>query len=166
MQRVNVHGPDDVRTASALTGLARLYEDQERYAEAAPLLEQALALHEAAYGSEHPLVIYDLARLSALHLSQGSYAEAEPFYMRALALDESSPVGDQPRMGVVIGQLAQTLTAQEHPEEADALYRWGITMAMDRLGPDSESALFLKQEYAAYLTGRRGQDAADPSGGG
>jgi spermidine synthase len=72
--------PDDVR---ALAGLARLHTGKGRYAEAEPLLRQALAIREKALGPEHPDVAQSLDDLAELYASQGRHSEAEPLLKRS-----------------------------------------------------------------------------------
>ncbi len=72
--------PDDVR---AMTDLARLHAGKGRYAEAEPLLRQALAIREKALGPEHPEVAQSLTDLAHLYESQGRHSEAEPLFKRS-----------------------------------------------------------------------------------
>ena len=47
-------GPDHPDTATSLNDLAELYNSQEKYAGAEPLLQRALAIREKVLGPRHP----------------------------------------------------------------------------------------------------------------
>jgi tetratricopeptide (TPR) repeat protein len=56
-----------------LNNLAKLYHSQGRYAEAEPLLIQALELRKRLLGENHPHVAISLNDLAELYRSQGRY---------------------------------------------------------------------------------------------
>ena len=56
-----------------LNNLAKLYQSQGRYAEAEPLLIQALELRKRLLGENHPHVAISLNDLAELYRSQGRY---------------------------------------------------------------------------------------------
>ena len=62
-------GRDHPEVATALNGLALLYFDQGRYADAEPLYQRALAIREKALGRDHPDVAGSLNSLAELYLS-------------------------------------------------------------------------------------------------
>jgi tetratricopeptide (TPR) repeat protein len=59
-------GPDHPDVANSLNNLARLYQDQHRYADAEPLHKRALAITEKTLGPKHPDVATALKRLARL----------------------------------------------------------------------------------------------------
>ncbi len=73
----------------SLYSLALIHRGQRHYREAEPLLERALAIHEASLGgAEHPAAAVILDVLAGIYRDQGKYDEAEPLYKRALAIRE------------------------------------------------------------------------------
>src|SRR5512144_2344679 len=58
------YGEDNPEYATALTWLGSLYESQERFTEAEPLLKGALSIREKALGPDHPLVATSLGNLA------------------------------------------------------------------------------------------------------
>ena len=76
--------------ARCLSNLAEIYRYQERYAEAAALHKQALAISEKALGPGHPDIAYSLNDLALTYRDQGSYKEAEPLLIRALSIRENA----------------------------------------------------------------------------
>ncbi len=79
-------GENDPEYATAITWLAWAYQNQQRYADAEPLLKQALAIRETAFGPNHPLVATSLNNLIALYQNQGREAEIEPLFARVQAI--------------------------------------------------------------------------------
>lgn len=65
---------------------ARPYYRKGKYAEAKPLLRQALSIREKSLGSEHPAVARSLNGLAVIYFLQGGYVEAEPLVKRAKAI--------------------------------------------------------------------------------
>jgi tetratricopeptide (TPR) repeat protein len=66
-----------LNVAIILNNLALLYQDQGRYAEAAPLFRRSLAIVEKALGPEHPKTAGALRNLAELYRVQGRNVDAE-----------------------------------------------------------------------------------------
>lgn len=62
--------------------------DQNKYKEAAYLLNDALAIRENTLGKDHPAVAATLNNLAVLYGKRGKYKEAEPLCKRALDIRE------------------------------------------------------------------------------
>jgi tetratricopeptide (TPR) repeat protein len=69
--------------------------DQNKYKEAANLLNEALQIREKTLGDSHPAVAATLNNLAVLYGKRGKYKEAEPLCKRALQIRE--------KVGAVIG---------------------------------------------------------------
>ncbi len=92
--------------ATSLNNLAGLYDNQGRYSEAEPLLQEALAMSKRVLGDEHPDVATSLNNLALLYDNQGRYSEAEPLYQEALA-------------------MRKRVLGDEHPDVATSLFNLG-----------------------------------------
>ena len=66
--------------------LALVYRDQNKYKEAANLLNDALAIREKTLGENHPAVAATLNNLAVLYGKRGKYKDAEPLCKRALEI--------------------------------------------------------------------------------
>lgn len=66
--------------------------DQNKYKEAAHLLNDALAIREKTLGKDHPAVAATLNNLAVLYGKRGKYKEAEPLCKRALEIREKVTV--------------------------------------------------------------------------
>ncbi len=64
------------------------FRDQNKYKEAANLLNEALQIREKTLGEGHPAVAATLNNLAVLYGKRGKYKEAEPLCKRALEIRE------------------------------------------------------------------------------
>ena len=79
-------GNDHPDVATMLNILALVYRDQNKYKEAANLLNDALAIREKTLGENHPAVAATLNNLAVLYGKRGKYKDAEPLCKRALEI--------------------------------------------------------------------------------
>ena len=89
------------RVAQNLNSLALSYRDQDKYAEAQPLYEQALAIRERVLSPDHPDVATSLNNLALLYSAQGKYDEALPLYQRAVNIAQTALGADHPTARLV-----------------------------------------------------------------
>ena len=82
-------GPADTQAENALRGLADLYEQQLRHAEAEACYRQALEISIKAHGRMHGKTCVWLNNLASVCKLQGHYAEAERLYREALEISET-----------------------------------------------------------------------------
>jgi len=68
--------------ATILNNLARLYHDQERFADAEPLYKRSLAIVEKTLGSKNLKASTRVRNLADLYHAQGRDEEARPLYQR------------------------------------------------------------------------------------
>ena len=106
------------------------------YAEAEPLMRQALAIDEAGYGPDHPDVARDLNNLAMLLQATNRLADAEPLMTRALAIDEAGYGPDHPRVARDLNNLAQLLQDTDRLEEAEPLMTRALAIDEASYGPN------------------------------
>ncbi len=82
---INKYSPDHFYKARVLEDLAELYLLQGRYAEADPLISQALSMKEKVYGAEHRFLVSSLFIKASIEREKGNHATSEKFIQRALA---------------------------------------------------------------------------------
>ena len=107
--------------AYPLNGLANLYTEQGKHAEAEPLYQRALRIWEQALGPDHPQVASPLNGLANLYKEQGKYAEAEPLYQRALRIREQALDTKHPLTREVVRNFAILLRKMGREFEATKL---------------------------------------------
>jgi len=113
---------DDPRRATTLDNLADVLRAQERRAEAETLYRQALDLHIARLGPQHPRVAAALENLAAFYVEEGSYAAAEPHLLRAGEILEEVRGGDDPDVATIALGLARVYHAQGLASDAERAY--------------------------------------------
>ena len=74
--------------ATSLVNLATILGSQEKYAEAKPLAERALAIQVKTLRSDHPYIAHTFATLAEIHKALGDDAKAADFAKRAAAIRE------------------------------------------------------------------------------
>ncbi len=153
------YGPDHPATATMLTTLAKIYHAQDKYAEAEPLFERALAIREVS--GSYPGLARTLNNMAQLYFKQGRYAEAEPLIKRSLAIREKALGSEN---NYVAGGLNNLAAAYEHQGKyaaAEPLYRRSLAMYEKILGPEDSHLPTVLDNYARLLrkTGR-GTEAA------
>lgn len=124
--------------ANSLLGLAAVYNNQGRPAEAEPVLRRALAIQGKALGADHPRIALGLRNLAALELNLRRPAEAETFARRSLAILEAIlPAGD-PSLARGLEVLAGALSDQGRGAEAEPLLRRAQEIREGTLGPAAD----------------------------
>ena len=142
--------PRDPARAPTLWGLGELYLAQGRYAEAEPVLTEALTLEEQS--GDHPSLANGLNALASAHLARGSYRTAAALLDRARSLLKES--GESARPAIVNqGRLARL---EGRYADAEALFRGASKLSQT----DAEKAAAL-DELAATLQARADYPAAE-----
>ena len=99
--------------AYPLHGLANLYREQGKYAQAEPLYQRALRIWEQQLGPEHPEtaeIIHDLARFRE---AQDNCEETSVWYTRALAVREQTLGAQHPKTTETRTRFVALLHAME-----------------------------------------------------
>ena len=110
-----------------------LYQ-QGRYAEAKPLFQRALQIHEQRLGDNHPAVAISLNNLAELYRTQGNYAEAESLYQRALQIRVQHLGNIHPDVAQSFNNLALLYRIQGNYAEAKPLYQRALQIDEQTLG--------------------------------
>jgi tetratricopeptide (TPR) repeat protein len=86
VERSETAGTAPTLLAANLRNLALFYYTRQRYAEARPLHERALAVRERALGATHPDVVQSLDDLALLDVAEGKLESAATRYREALRI--------------------------------------------------------------------------------
>lgn len=135
---------DDPRAERALVmnlnDLAVAYLRQQQYAEAEPLLREALSRGEKLYGEGHPALVPSVSNLAGSLRQQGRPEEALPYYLRAREQIHAVHGADHP-MGISADfNLGNGLLDLGRVDEALALHRDVLERAL-RLFPEDRFRL-------------------------
>lgn len=123
-------------TTRLMNDLGLLHFNKAAYGEAEPLLRRALAIDEAAFGTNHPGVTRDLSNLALLLQTTNRLVEAEPLLRRALAIDEAACGPEDPDVAVSLNNLALLLQDTNRLAEAEPLIRHALAIDEAAYGPD------------------------------
>jgi CHAT domain-containing protein/Tfp pilus assembly protein PilF len=121
-----------------------------QYNKAEPILLQALATRERAFGSNHPNVSYALYNIGWLYRSEGRYAEAEPLIRRALFIQEKSLGPESKVLATTLNELGYVLLAQGRYAEAEPLFRRALSI-QERHFDQNDPALAITFTNIGYL---------------
>jgi tetratricopeptide (TPR) repeat protein len=116
-----LHGQPLLR-ARLLDTLGGIHTSLGLFAEARPLLAEALAIRERLRGPEHPEVAETLVRLGALARLSGQ-GDAVPLFRRALAIREARLGTESPEVAEVLNDLGTAFAAGGRFDEAEATLR-------------------------------------------
>ncbi|UYV77507.1 KLC4 [Cordylochernes scorpioides] len=139
--------------------------DQNKYKEAANLLNDALAIREKTLGENHPAVAATLNNLAVLYGKRGKYKEAEPLCKRALEIREKQQQSNtrrecvyqvlsknHPDVAKQLNNLALLCQNQGKYEEVECYYQRALEIYERTLGPDDPNVAKTKNNLAsAYL---------------
>ncbi|SFN73117.1 Tetratricopeptide repeat-containing protein [Formivibrio citricus] len=126
-------------------------EQAGKYAAAAEVLREQLAIRERFLAPEHPSTATSINNLAALYRAMGQYAQALPLYQRALVIAEKSQGPDHPRTATSLNNLALLYDNMGQYAQALPLYQRALAIAEKTLGPDhSNTGTYLNNLAELY----------------
>jgi tetratricopeptide (TPR) repeat protein len=149
-------------TSRLMNQLGLLLKSKAAYAEAEPLLRRALAIFEAAFGPDHPIVATVLNNLARLLQATNRLAEAEPLLRRALAITEAAYGPEHPTVAIRLNNLAGLLQATNRLEEAEPLLRRALAIFEAAYGPDHPNVATALNNLAQLLQATNRLAEAEP----
>ena len=101
-----------------------------------PAFEQAIALHEHAYGADHLETGHRVSELAAIHRARGNHAEAQRHLRRALKIHETHCGADSHEVTEDLGNLASSLEESGDLDGAAAQYERALRLRERVVGGD------------------------------
>ena len=120
--------PASKLVARAANDLGLLLKDTNRAAEAETLFRQALAIHEATSGKQHPEVTPYLNNLALLLQDTNRFKEAEQLIRRAIAIDDAAYGSMHPQLAIELNTLACLLLDTNRIGEAEPMFRRALAI--------------------------------------
>lgn len=154
------HEPETAATVRATLGVT--FRDLARYAEAQPLLEQALATRRRLLGSAHPAVAESLIDLGELLSQTTELKRAEGLFREAVAIERSRFGADGLKTAEALGGLGSVLRKQGDYAQAETVYREALGIRQRRLPPDDAKVAQSLRMLGAVLHDRGDYKAAEP----
>ena len=124
---------DPLDEARILNRLGESHNILGGYAEAEPLLVEALAIRRKLLPVRHPDTATSLNNLAALYYNRGRYAEAEPLYVEALAIYRETLPAGHPDIASSLNNLAGFYNNQGRHAEAEPLYNEALAIYREAL---------------------------------
>jgi tetratricopeptide (TPR) repeat protein/predicted Ser/Thr protein kinase len=122
--------------ARLLALVGTLYDRHGHYAQAKPLLEEALAVQRARLGERAPDVANNTYNLAWLRQKMGDYEEAERLMRQALALQEALYGRPDERVATCLNDLGSIRLEQGDAQEAEQFYREALAMRRTLFGDE------------------------------
>ena len=154
--------PDQKLLSLVLNQLAVLFIDLARYAEAEPLMRQALEIDGKALGPAKPLVAVRLNNLAQLFQETNRYEEAELLMRRALEIAEKALGPAHPSVATDLNNLAQLFQDTNRLKEAEPLMRRALEIDEKALGPAHPSVATDLNNLAVLLKETNRLEEAEP----
>ena len=147
----NLDGLDDLGTEIELSGImAKFFERQGAYEDAARLAERALDAARRLHGEVHPEVARRLSNLAYMHGKNRDYQQAEASYRETLALREELRQGAVQLLKTRSG-LASALTGQARYAEAETILREVLAERLRLYGKDDLDVARSRRSLGACL---------------
>lgn len=146
---------DMARQAEKLTS-------EGKYADAAAIWKQLIAIAEKSHGTDHPVVAFALTNLVTLLTNLGKYSAAEPFARRALVAYEKSMGPNHPDVTHALNNLALLLHKQGQYAEAEPFYRRSIAIREKVLEKDHPDVALSLSNLASLLSDQGRYAVAEP----
>ena len=127
---------DLLAQSGALSEQALVLYKQGRYADAEPLLKQALAIQKAALGPDDPDIAPVMNNLAGIYRELGRYADAEALYRQALEIREKLLGRNDSALASSLNNLAAVLSNQGRYSDAEPLFRRAISLKEKASGQD------------------------------
>ena len=152
---------DDALHARTLSDLGVAYLVQEKYAEAAPLLREAIELDEHGAVPVDPSThAQTLANLAQATRALGDLDEADALYARAQAVFEAEHPDGSPQIAIVLNNRANLARLRAQPEQALELQRRAVDMHRASFSGDHVMVLVPTTNLARqYVDLGRGEEA-------
>jgi tetratricopeptide (TPR) repeat protein len=116
-------GANSLETARSLAQLANLLLRAQRFDEALPLIEQAIAIDQDRLGETHPLIADDFADLGLIYAGLGRDDAAGDALSFAIDLLERGSSEESTRLGYAELEIAPILRRLGETEDADAAFK-------------------------------------------
>jgi tetratricopeptide (TPR) repeat protein len=143
--------PNDPVLAGSLNNLGNFYIGRNRFADAIPPLNRALAIFSAAFGDNNNQTATAINNLAKASMAEGKYDEAERLYLRGLAATEALLGPGHYGVAYSLDYLAQVKYAQRRYVEAERFLTKGMAVAEKALGPESPLLVTLMDHMISVL---------------
>jgi tetratricopeptide (TPR) repeat protein len=129
------YGPEHPDSAMMMAAVGQSLVYQGKLDEAAPLLQQALAIQERILPKTHPQIAQVLNQLAVLELKREHYADAEKDFTRMLEINRSVYGDRHYVVGVALLNLGKVYAEEKDNARAERSYRDALSRFTEKLPP-------------------------------
>lgn len=147
--REQTYGPDSLSAADGIERLARLWQDQRRFDEAATLFERRLALLQAQLDADDPRIGATLNILGQLSRDRNHYVDAERYLLAEINLRET--IGQRIEAARTLETLGNLNLTRQLPERAAANFSRVIELWQDFAGGQAPEVVRNRARLAQAL---------------
>ncbi len=161
-QRIHVELADQPAVqAQLMQTMGNVYRELGLFAQAQPLLEEAVANRRRLLGADDPELLDGELALGRLAQQQGRFAVAESLYRSSLAATERTPAHNALRQAVSLNGLGGMYVTRGRFAEAESLLKRAVQLRVTSRAPDdADYARLLRNLGSAYLAQGRFAEAA------
>lgn len=141
-------GRNHPSVARALAGLAAVYQEENEYGKARPLLERAIRCFEAAGATEKDGMAGALNNLGMLYWQQNEQAQALQTLERSARMYDDNALSLDPQRAVLHSNLAGFYQQQKNYSQAEPHYRLALQLRQAALGPGHPGLINLLARFA------------------
>jgi tetratricopeptide (TPR) repeat protein len=149
------------RLAHGLIQLGDLLNERGRYHKAEPLLLEAVAVLERAFGPDDIDVATVLNSLADCYKSLARFSEAGPLYQRALLITEEALGPDHPEVATIYHNLGSLEHAAGNWMRGEPFARKSVQIRRRALGPNDPAVAADMTALAALLDQQKKYDEAE-----
>jgi serine/threonine-protein kinase len=154
------YGPTHPAVAESLVNLASIDIYKERFLQAAPNGERAIAILEQHADTEPLPLVNALGMMAVIRSMQGQKEEAVRLTERALALQRKYGAPNDPLLSAVMHNHGVNLSNAGRNDEAEPLLRESLALRERELGPDNPTLNYTLAALAQILYERGKYDEA------
>ena len=142
---------DDPRVAETLAALGSLYYERNRFAEAATLLDRALAIDHKSLPPNDTKTAVHLTAQGLVRAQLGDFVAAAAHHVRALAIYQEALGADHPRVTTAMESLAGVYLMAGRYAKAAPHYARLLERVEAKLGPVHPDVARILDSYAIAL---------------
>jgi tetratricopeptide (TPR) repeat protein len=131
------------------------------YPQSQSLHQQALAIREQMFGSNHPAIAESLNALAMLARTLGDYEQAERFHRQALAIREKTLGPDHFATAISLNNLGVLYRSRGKYEQAEPLLKQALSIHEQSLGSEHPETLITFINLAKLYAEQRKYEQAE-----
>jgi tetratricopeptide (TPR) repeat protein/transcriptional regulator with XRE-family HTH domain len=135
--------------------------DHGFYPQSQSFQQQALAIREEVFGSEHPDVADSLNSLAKLSRIEGDYEQTEKLHLQALAIRKKTLGLNHSATAISLNNLGVLYRAQGKYEEAEPFLKQALNIHEQVLGPEHPETLITFINLAKLYSEQRKYEEAE-----